>query len=423
MNNITKDRVKLIRSIQSALQADFSDPAKNIIKEIITTIREDNNNHYLSISQEVNGKVSYAQSLNHKFDNRQRVRTTFRRYVRRQLKISPESFSDKSLFELGRIVAGKTVSHDDLDSRIELLEGDDIVEHYRNTSTESCMTNDNSWKVQLYADNPDRVKLVVLDDYVRALLWTCDNGTIALDRIYPCGCDAVALLQSWATKNGYVFRKTEGFCPGSVNFSDNKIQYVTVNHSGTYPYMDTFAYAEDNGNGTITISNKWSFGDFELTNTDGGHSHLYHCSCCNRSLSEDDRYTAFDETYCQDCFYESFFYCSHCGYEAVLDDRVTVGDESYCPECVKKLFKECEDCNEYFNKDDLTKVILTDGESQMVCDECLDEYTCCANCDEYFETSEMEEINGDEYCSACAESIDHDEEVRDEVHTKEIIAA
>ena len=426
MNKIIIDRVKLIRSIQSALEADFSSPAKNIIKEIITTIRENKNNHFLSLSQERNGKVSYTQSTNQKFDNNHRIRTTFRRYIRRQLKISSGKFSDKALFELGRIVAGKTVSHDSLDERIEILEGDDIEEHYRTTSTESCMTGDDAWKVEIYADNPDKVKLVVFDDYVRALLWTCDDGTVVLDRIYPCGCDAVALLQSWAKKNGYVFRKTEGTAPGNVNLSDDDTHQITVNHSGTYPYMDTFTYAKDNGDGTVTLSNKWNFGDFELTNTDGGHSHLYHCYCCNRTLSEDDRYTAFDETYCSDCFYERFFYCSHCGFESVLDDSITVGDHDYCPECVKKLFTLCDDCNEYFPDDELTKVILPDGESQVVCEECLDKYSQCAACNEYFESDNMEEINGEEYCSSCAEEIENRtamENINNETHSQVIAAA
>jgi hypothetical protein len=59
----------------------------------------------------------------------------------------------------------------------------------------------------------------------------------------------------------------------------------------------------------------------------------------------------------------------------------------------------------------------------MVCKECLDEYSQCAACNEYFESGNMEEINGEEYCSDCAEEIGREEEVRDEVHVKEIIAA
>jgi len=391
MDKITTDRVKLIRSIQSALNTDFSKAEKIVIRKIIKDIRKNKNLHFLSISQEKNGKVSYAQKPDFKFDNEKRTRTTLRRYIRRQLQIPSDKFSDKALFELGRAVAGETVSHDKLDKRIEILEGDDIEGHYRTTCTDSCMTGeDNAWKVRLYSENPDKVKLVVLDDIVRALLWTSDDGTIILDRIYPSGCDAVGLLQTWAKNNGYVYRSSTG--AGDGNLSDGKNYQISLNHSGTYPYLDTFAYAEDHGNGKMTISNKTWFGEIELTNTDGGHSQLYHCSCCNNTVSEDDRYTAFDETYCQDCFYDSFFFCSHCGYEACNDDRVTVSDEDYCPECVKKLFVICDDCDEYFKEEKLVKINLLDGSVAMVCEECLDEYSLCAGCLEYFEYRDMSEI-------------------------------
>jgi hypothetical protein len=179
MNKIIKDRVKLIRSIQSALEADFSDPAKNVIKEIITTIRENKNNHFLSISQEINSRVSYTQIPNNKYDNNKRIRTTFRRYIRRQLKIPSDKFSDKALFELGRTVAGKTVSHDKLDERIEILEGDDIEEHYRKTDTESCMTGDSAWKVEIYADNPDKVNLLYL-----MTMFALSSGHVMTELLY-----------------------------------------------------------------------------------------------------------------------------------------------------------------------------------------------------------------------------------------------
>ena len=72
MNKIITDRVKLIRSIQTALETDFSEPAKKVISELITTIRQNKNSHFLSISQERNGKISYAQTVDHKFDNNKR---------------------------------------------------------------------------------------------------------------------------------------------------------------------------------------------------------------------------------------------------------------------------------------------------------------------------------------------------------------
>ncbi len=414
MNKILKDRVKLIRSIQTALKEDFSEPAKKVISELITTIRQDKNYHFLSISQERNGRISYAQCPAHKLDNNKRIRSTFRRYVRRQLKTSAESFSDKSLFKLGGIVVGKTISHDDLNGRIQILEGEDITDFYQNTEIESCMTGSNSWKVKLYAENPDNVKLIVLDeDVARALLWKTDDGTMVLDRIYPQGCDSVGLLQNWAANKGYIFRSSTA--ADDIELSDEKYYEITLTHSGNFPFMDTFRHGEDLGNGKIIVSNQSYFGDFELTNTNGGHSELYRCSCCNGTMSNDDRYTAFDETYCQDCFYDRFFYCSQCGYEVRNDDRITIGDEDFCEECANKLFVSCEDCSEYFEEEKLATVNLSNGSSALVCCDCLDEYSLCSGCLEYFENKDMSEINDENYCSCCTEKI--------AIETEELIAA
>ena len=345
MNKITKDRIKLIRGIQTALNLDFNSADKKTIKNIIKKIRADKKKHYLSLSQEIPNKVSYAPKPEYKFCTDKRVRTTLRRYIRRQLKVPVDKLSDKALFQMGRAVIGNITLYNDLEQRIKILEGHDIVRHYEKTATESCMTGDNACYVELYALNPDKVKLVVLDDYVRALLWTCDDGTVVLDRIYPSGCDAVALLQSWAKQKGYVYRVSEGVSSnGCVSLSDDKVHCVTVKYDEYFPYLDTFAYADDHYNGTMTLSNEYSFGNIELHETDGGTSlsNSYYCCCCDRSLTDDERHTYDGETYCPDCFYDRFFYCHNCGDVFCEDDKTFIGDEVYCPDCAKALNPESD---------------------------------------------------------------------------------
>jgi hypothetical protein len=403
MSKILTDRVKLIRSLQSALNNGFTDAEKGTISGIIHDICIDVKQHFLSLSQEIPGKVSYATKPEYRMNTKSRMRTTLRRYIRRQLNVGADVFCDKSLFDLGGYIHRETIAEDNLDSRIQILKGQDIVRHYSNTTTDSCMTGSDSWKVQIYADNPDKVGLVVLDGYVRALLWECDDGVAVLDRIYPNGCDAVSVLQGWADRKGYKYRISDGFCEeGMIEVSDDREHSVTLIHNEVFPYMDTFCYARFNCDGTLVLSNDSDFGSIELQNTNGGHSDSNICYSCDSHITVDDTYAAFDNDYCYECFNNHFFYCTKCGGETRNDIRVTVNDRDYCPDCADELFVQCEDCCEHYDQSDLQEVHSGDTINQA-CPDCLDDYTRCVVCEGYYDEGHIIKHEDSSYCPECFE--------------------
>ena len=400
MNAITKDRVKLIRGLQSAQNNGFTEPDKEMIASMIILIRSDYHRHFLSLSQEIPGKVTYAAKPEQRFDNDTRMRTTLRRYIRRQLNVSTNEFSDKSLFELGGYIHRETMPDDNLDDRITILKGPEIVDHYRHTGTSSCMTGDDAWKVKIYADNPDKCSLVVLDDHVRALLWKCDDGTIVLDRIYPAGCDAVSILQGWASRKGYAYRLSDGFCDGMISLSDGREHKITLKHNDVFPYFDTFCYGDFNyRDGTITVSNDSEYGDIEFQSTSGGHSDSSYCCSCERTIPEGDVFVAFDNDYCEECFYEHFFYCSNCSNEHRREDLVEVNDSVYCSTCAEALFTRCNDCGQYFEGTGFE--VHSSDEVSRVCDECLDNYSECSECGKYFTRNQVLQLDDGKYCLEC----------------------
>jgi len=353
MKAIIYKRVKLIRSMQKALNQITSENDRKEVREMIDSIRSDFKGHMLSISAEDSQCVSYNNKTTNPFDECKRVRTTFRRYIRRQLCIDANRFSDKSLNQLGSLVMSKTVSEDSLDGRIKLLSGEEIVEHYSIAPAGSCMTGDDSWKVQIYADNPDVVKLV-----------------------------------------------SDGRCDYSVPLSDGLNHKITLRKSANiFPYMDTFGYIEDYGD-YIVASSDCDYGSFHLNSTDGGHSGLRRCSSCDAMIPEDEIHSVNGYSYCSHCFYEKYFYCAHCDTETLIDDGISVNDKMYCGRCSKTFLVRCHDCNRYMVESDAIAV-YADEEMIEVCKTCFDNYELCSHCREYFPTENLTEINGDMYCDEC----------------------
>lgn len=130
---------------------------------------------------------------------------------------------------------------------IELVSGEDIKYWYhgnvyanrQGTLNHSCMAYARCQTYfNIYTQNPDVCKLLIVtrttDDkkylYARALVWTLDNGTRMLDRVY--GTDAmISKVTAWAEEQGIVDRENIR--------STEKV--VTLKHASfaLYPYMDT----------------------------------------------------------------------------------------------------------------------------------------------------------------------------------------
>ena len=245
MEKLIKARETLILALIKANEKyHLNDDSIN--KIIVDPIVKDADNFYLSSSEEL-GKVTYARNKSDKFNERKRVKTSFRRFLRRQLGINHHQYSDDWLDRFGCEVLSFLPF--DINARIKVLNGDDILAFYCKTFVSTCMTGKaNKEKIAFYATNKDKVNLAVMDNYMRAFIWNTDEDIKVLDRIYPSGnLDAEALFRKWATDKGYKLRLNPS---GAINVSEkigienNLVLHVTAKKCELYPYFDTFRFGK-----------------------------------------------------------------------------------------------------------------------------------------------------------------------------------
>ena len=139
----------------------------------------------------------------------------------------------------------------DVFSRFEIVEGDDLGFWYHKKNYEfpqmgmlgsSCQAVGNLKWLQIYIDNPEAVKLLILksenDDSKiigRALLWKLEDGSKFMDRIYTTRDSNIDLFVKWGKENDY----TKHYERGSNNNLSVKVEPKDYTQ---YPFMDTFKY-------------------------------------------------------------------------------------------------------------------------------------------------------------------------------------
>ncbi len=234
----------------------------------------------------------------------------------------------------------------------------DIVEQYEGMSgsLHSCMTGTDSRLTALYANNPSKVKLIRYKG-VRFLLWTTDDGTIVVDRIYPNSHSLVDIIKAWAFKNKFVCRASQTD-PSNQDLDDNSERQVTLSMRGitAFPYMDTFRYCdwdEIKERRTITLRNYIEDrNDCVLKDTDGNYYYrgrelkieIQECEDCGRVIdNEEDANHVGGSILCQNCYSQKYINCTFCGDDVEIDDIAQIDDEPYCEFCAKRLQK-CPDC-------------------------------------------------------------------------------
>jgi hypothetical protein len=225
-------------------------------------------------------------------------------------------------------------------SNFEIVQGDDIQYWYNENQyvggggplNNSCMKYDSCKKyLQLYADNPEKVSLVILKDSEnnekikgRAILWNLDipSGRTFMDRIYTVNDSDVILFQDYARENGWIHKKYQNMSEDDP-FIDTKTGKdlnldLVVNGledpgSGGYPYMDTMKFFDGYSisNSTTGVGND----DIKkLEDTGGGYdesgtySEFYGDYIDEDNMIYCDRYTGDDAyRYEDDCYYSDFY--------------------------------------------------------------------------------------------------------------------
>ncbi len=406
MNELLKNRIKLIRCIENAankFNPEFSQ--YSLVKKFVDFIRKDEAEHFISFSFDDISKISYAANPKHKLDTDKRSKTTIRKYFRRNFCPETFNFHDEELDDLGKniLVELSKLNKDLIETRIKIIEGTAIEDFYEQTTCHSCMTGENNKAgsfLLLYSMNPDKVKLVVLDDYVRALLWTCDDGSQVLDRAYPANCDGIDLIREWAKSKGYILRcvpdkLVESSMSTELSDFDYKKITMKIVPDMNFPYLDTFKFGKFVGDKLI-LSNNNSFGDIIFTETDGGYSVNRICCMCGGSADEDFDYDG--DYYCEKCFCEEYFYCEECEQIFHSSDKCSYNGDAYCSYCINKFSSCCCHCGEYEHND---AVIIT-AIGEEYCSYCASKYlTKCCDCEEYELNSNITIVDGNNICKDC----------------------
>ena len=448
-----EQRKKLIKAIDSA----YSDCYNSIqgkdwngIYKIRTLIVADHKGHYVCVHNEEADKVSFSKEPGSKI----KIKTTLRRYIRRHLEITEDLLSDAGLDRFGCLTLRTTCPSEFLKKGLRFLSGKDIIEFYSTAKISSCMAAGGSNLTRMYALNPDKVQLLVIDKVMRALFWTTDDGTKVMDRVYPGGCDNVELLREWAKENNVIYRYniSSNDSYERTRMINDKFYYVTLKHQNIFPYMDTFAWARRNADGTVTLCNDMSKieTDIILRSQSGGYYTCYKCTNCKCGVLHDDSlFRFYDQRLCKKCFYAvailcqscargykeedimhfskngyNFQYCKSCYQDRVkpcqqckdslhihTEKYIIINNEYYHKACAEANFDKCESCTKYTRKSEnaLIKTLVNSQHTHFkMCKYCIDKYftnyptniTKCYNCSNIFHRTNIKQL----YCFHCIEN-------------------
>ena len=309
-----------------------------------------------------------------------RVSTTLGRILRRRMGIDSNRLSDAAMRRL-QDVLNNTLWPDAADF-IKVVRGKEVMAAYKAAvGAHSCMTESNADKVELYADNPDKVGLLVYDDgryQARAVVWNTDEGETVIDRIYPNNSPIRDAIITYAKEHKWVYRLTDG--ADDRRLSTQKALHVTVQHHFKFPYMDTFIWAAPTGENAVVLSNRepsanehgtlqsttgrWSNLPFHrchncgswfyragLTYKENGNTHYMCVKCathrkCARCGRTGALYRVNVQWVCGECAGERW-YCSVCGhYHSGNTERYVYADRDgagcspghICEKCGRRFY-------------------------------------------------------------------------------------
>ena len=182
---------------------------------------------------------------------------------------------------------------------LELVKGKDIVYWYNSNQYwgndgnlwTSCMRYDQCENyIQFYADNPNKVSLLILKDKDdngnekikgRALIWNLSDpsGRTFMDRIYTVNIHDETLFKAYAKKEGWLYKFRQNMnedeeivdtVNGERETMDLVVDDMTESSTDKYPYCDTLKYF-DNYNEIISNDRNRSDNYWTLTELDGGN--------------------------------------------------------------------------------------------------------------------------------------------------------
>lgn len=426
-NLILKNRIKLIRAMINAAENIKNVDERILIKKVINLIRQDEWQHFLSISLTDPQIVSYSKNENTKNNDQKRTKTTLGKYLQRNFKYEKGKsllsiVKEKTINQFVNNVLSNIATVSELEKNINILDEEKITDYYSQSDelSSSCMTGEDSIYVELYSLNPNKVKLVTLGDRARALLWTADDGTKILDRAYPAQSKEIVLLRQWAKLQGYVLRRNPDQLVehGDVELSDNRQHIITLKYNEYFPYMDTFKFGKFIDGNTLQVSNYETFGNLKFNETDGTYKSIscdncdsikgpfkhvgrntycqscfdeYYTMCvrCKETISINNAISDDEHYYCNVCFYEIYSLCERCGETMGKDEAIPINKdlEYWCENCAEKNAIECDSCEEYYTLNKLHKVYNENNQTKFVCSDCYEKNNIeiCIGCHQFYD--------------------------------------
>jgi hypothetical protein len=136
-------------------------------------------------------------------------------------------------------------------SRFEIVDGEDLLFWYKRANYEfphmgnlgsSCQAVGRRDWLEIYIDNPDTVKLLILKSFDspdkilgRALLWNLEDGRKLMDYIYVSKDSDKGVFKEYARSKGYIIREES---------NENWVAYTKSKPGGyeSYPSVDTMRY-------------------------------------------------------------------------------------------------------------------------------------------------------------------------------------
>jgi len=279
------------------------------------------------------------------------------------------------------------------DKHFETLTGNEVVQMYlKGSVAPACMSGRAAYgQTHLYAENG--VDALVYRNKARALLWTLDDGTKFMDRIYPNDVNVIQAYHQWAIQHGYVVRTTNtqpgeatvmGFkTPRTQKFipvTDEHSVTVNLAENGLFPYFDTFIYCDEEPGAdvlTMRMTRTVDTGRYQ-PRTVGS---VRRCDSCRvHGVVE----WFGDHQYCPDCM-EDMSVCDRC--ESATETTYTVESDTYesewCQSCRENYTTCCSQCeNVCYDSDDYIPDDWHEFEDgSRVCGDCKDDYLCheCGN--------------------------------------------
>ncbi len=228
------------------------------------------------------------------------------RLVRAILNASKESFTDKDIEDFTNQYKATFDAVKDNLIKFDIVRGKDIAHWYSHdnyydkeegTLGSSCMKEVSDEYFDIYVQNIDQVRLVILYDddgeivngrykskYIigRALLWNATFDSVKvefMDRIYTTADSDVDLFKQFARSNGFWYKSNQNsdhacsVSNGEESRSPTIIIDLESSNFDSYPYVDTVCYLNTDDNKMSNDQHAIN-ADRDLDSTDGGYSSI-----------------------------------------------------------------------------------------------------------------------------------------------------